>query len=165
MLLDLTLLAGLPVGETIIVVIADIIMIVTGLIAGLHPDLKYRWGFYAFSCLALLWVYYALVGSARSYAFLKSPKVGSLYNQVSITLIVVWGLYPVVWAFSEGTGKFTADQEVLAFAILDVLAKPIWGAWLIYATPDEGHTLLPESLAQPIGSGYGALSQENRDEA
>lgn len=105
MLLDLTLLAGLPVGEIILVIAADVIMIVTGLIAGLHPSHSYRWGFYAFSCAAMLYVFYALVGSARSYAFVRGPKVGSLYNQVSLALLVVWTLYPVVWAFCEGTGK------------------------------------------------------------
>lgn len=123
LLIDLTLLAGLPAGEIIVVVIADIIMIVTGLIAGLHPSLKYRWGFYVISCTALLYVFYALIGSARSYAFVRSPKVGSLYNQVSLTLIVVWGLYPVVWAFSEGTGKISVDSEILSYCVLDTVAK------------------------------------------
>lgn len=60
--------------------------------------------------------------------------------------------------------QWTIDQEVLAFAILDVIAKPIWGAWIVFATPEEGHVLLPESLATPFGSSYGALSQEPRSE-
>lgn len=144
------------------VIIADVIMIVTGLIAGLHPSFSYRWGFFVFSCTALLYVFYALIGSARSYAFVRSPKVGNLYNQVSLALVVVWTLYPVVFYFAEGTGKITADQEILFFSVLDVIAKPVWGAWVVFATPEEGHVLLPESLATPIGSGYGALSQEGR---
>lgn len=116
LLLDITLLAGLPVGEIIIVIIADIMMVVTGLIAGLHPSLKYRWGFYGISCLAMLFVFYVLVTSARSYAFLRSPKVGNLFNQVSLALLVVWSLYPVVWAFSEGTGKVSKMRGRLLWA-------------------------------------------------
>jgi bacteriorhodopsin len=42
LLLDLTLVAGLPAGEIAIAIIADIIMIVTGAIGALHPSLKYR---------------------------------------------------------------------------------------------------------------------------
>lgn len=81
---------------------------------------------------------YSLIGSARSYAFIRSPKVGSLYNQISLTLIVVWTLYPIAFAFAEGTGRISADQEVLWFGILDVIAKPIWGLWLLLAIPEEG---------------------------
>ncbi|CAO1629133.1 unnamed protein product [Sympodiomycopsis kandeliae] len=165
LLLDLTLLAGLPAGEIIVVVIADIIMIVTGLIGGLHPSLHFRWGFFTFSCAALLYVFYALVGSARSYAFVRSPKVGSLYNQLSVVLVIVWTLYPVVFVFAEGTGKISSDTEVLYFCILDTLAKPVWGAWLLFATPDEGHFVLPESLSRPVGTGYGALSQQAHGES
>jgi bacteriorhodopsin len=90
LILDLTLLSGLPIAETVILIVANEIMIVTGIIAALHPSLKYRWGFYAFSCTAFLYVIWALVTSARSYAFLRHPKVGSLYNQVSLALVVVW---------------------------------------------------------------------------
>ncbi|CAO1618726.1 unnamed protein product [Parajaminaea phylloscopi] len=165
LLLDLTLLAGLPAGEILVVIVADVIMIVTGLIGALHQDLNYRWGFFAFSLAALFYVYYALVGSARSYAFARSQKVGSLYNQISLALIVVWGLYPVVWAFSEGTGKWTADTEVLAFAVLDVTAKCVWPSIIFVLTPPEGEVLLPESLSTPLGGGYSALSQESREEA
>lgn len=165
LLLDLTLLAGLPVGEILIAIFADLVMIFTGLISALHQDLRYRWGFYVFSCSAMLYVFYALVGSARSYAFVRSPKVGALYNQLSLALIVLWTGYPIAFFLGEGKGIVSADVEVLIFAVLDVLAKPVWGFALIASIPEEGHVLLPESLATPIGSGYNSLSQESREDA
>lgn len=136
-------------------------MIVTGLIGALHPSLRFRWGLYAFSCLAFLYVVLQLVTSARSYAFLRSPKVGNHFNQVALALVVVWTAYPIVWAFAEGTGKMSVDNEVLAFGILDIIAKPVWGLWILLALPDEGHVLLPESWTAPLGSvsggNYGAI--------
>jgi bacteriorhodopsin len=75
LLLDLALLSGLPIAETAVIIVADEIMIVTGMIGALHPSLKFRWGFFTFSCIA---------------AFLRHPKVGSLYNQLSLTLAVAW---------------------------------------------------------------------------
>lgn len=90
LLLDLTLLSGLPIAETVTTIIANEIMIITGLLAALHPSLHYRWGFYTFSCIAFVYVVFSLVTSARQYAFLRHPKVGSLYNQVSLALAVVW---------------------------------------------------------------------------
>ncbi|UZJ56497.1 hypothetical protein CBS101457_005817 [Exobasidium rhododendri] len=165
LLLDLTLLAGLPIAETAVLIVADEIMIVTGLIGALHPSLKYRWGFFGFSCIAFAYVVFGLVTSARQAAFLKHPKVGSLYNQVSLALAVSWTAYPVVWAFCEGTGKLSADTEVLLFGILDVIAKPIWGLWIILAIPAEGHVLLPEWAIAPSGSvgggSYGAVPQHD----
>lgn len=90
LILDLTLTAGLPIAESIALIIADEVMIITGLIGALHPSLKFRWGFFAFSCLAFVYVVYGLVGSGRNHAFLRHPKVGSVYNQVSLVLVVAW---------------------------------------------------------------------------
>ncbi|PWN48351.1 family A G protein-coupled receptor-like protein [Violaceomyces palustris] len=168
LLFDLTLLAGIPVAEIIVLILADEIMIITGLIAGFHPNLTYRWGFFTFSCIAFVFIIFSLVTSGRQNAFLRGPKVGGLYNQISLVLIIVWSLYPVAFGLCEGSGKLSADQEILFFAILDVIAKPIWGLWLVLSIPDEGHVLIPESFAAPAGSpsggGYGAISQEPRAE-
>ncbi|PWZ02650.1 family A G protein-coupled receptor-like protein [Testicularia cyperi] len=168
LLFDLTLLAGLPVAEIIVLVFADEVMIVTGVIAGTHPVKTGKWGFFTISCVAFAWILFQLITSGRSTAFMRSPKVGGLYNQISLALVIVWTLYPIAFALCEGTGKLNPDQEILFFAILDVIAKPLWGAWLLLATPDEGHVLVPESLCAPAGTaasgGYGAISQEPRAE-
>jgi len=165
LLLDLTLVAGLPAGEIAIAIIADIIMIVTGAIGALHPSLKYRWGFFTFSMLAFVYVLWSLVGSARSSAFLRHPKVGKMYNGISLALIVLWSAYPVVWVLGEGLGRVTADTEVLLYAVLDLSAKPVWGLALLLAMPDEGHVLLPEWMAAPggalSGGGYGSVPSGN----
>lgn len=161
LLLDLTLISGLPKAETLVVLGADVFMIVTGLLAALHPSLRFRWGLYAFSCLAFIYVVLQLVTSARSYAFLRSPKVGNHYNQIALSLAIVWTIYPIVWGFAEGTGKISVDNEVLIFAIIDVIAKPVWGLWIVLALPEEGHVLLPESWTAPVGSvsggNYGSI--------
>lgn len=166
LLLDLTLLAGVPIGETVALIAADLFMIGTGIVGALHPSLKYRWGFYAFSCTAFVVIVASLISSGRHYAFARHPKVGSLYNQVSIALAIVWTAYPIVWAFAEGTGKLSADNEVLAFGILDIIAKPVWGLWIVLATPSEGHIVLSDWLAAPggavSGGAYGALPQSDQ---
>ena len=99
--------------------------------------------------------------------------------------------YPVVWALCEGTGRLSADTEVLLFGILDVIAKPVWGLWIVLAIPSvslshqkafwsfqltaslfscillsqEGHVLLPEWATAPSGSvgggSYGAVPQHD----
>ncbi|CEH14433.1 Rhodopsin, retinal binding site [Ceraceosorus bombacis] len=157
LLTELTFLAGLPAAEIASTVVADVIMIVTGLLAALHPSLRYRWGLFTFSLLAFLFVLYSLVGNARSNAFLRGNKVGTLYNYLSGVLVVAWSAYVVVWVLGEGTGIISADSEVLAYGILDVLAKPVWGLALVLALPTEAEVLLPAWAATP-GGGYGAVA-------
>lgn len=156
----------MPLVETLTIIIADLFMIITGLIGAVHPSLKYRWAFFGVSCAAFVYVILGLVGPARQYAASRHPKVGSLFNQVSLALVVVWTLYPIVWAFCEGTGKMSADNEVLAFGVLDVIAKPLWGLWIVFATPEEGHVVLPEWMAEPSGSvgggAYGTVPQNEQ---
>lgn len=70
-----------------------------------------------------------------------------------------------MWYFSEGSGRLSADSEVLAYAILDIIAKPIWGLALLLAIPEEGHVALPAWAASAGGSvsggGYGAVPSAN----
>lgn len=115
----------MPLGEILVTIFADVTMIITGLIAGLHPDLKARWIFFAISVASMLYVFWSLVGSGRSYAALRSQKVGSLFNSLSLSLLVVWSLYAVTFVLGEGHSLISSDSEVLLFAILDVIAKPL----------------------------------------
>lgn len=48
-------------------------------------------------------------------------------------------VYPVVWGLSEGSGILNVDQEIAFYAVLDVLAKGVFGTWLLV-----GHMSTPE---------------------
>ena len=34
---------------------------------------------------------------------------------------------------AEGSRKISVDGEIVAYAVLDLLAKPVFGFWLLYA--------------------------------
>lgn len=54
LLLDLALLAGLSGGHIFIAVVADIIMILTGLFAAFgSEDTPQKWGWYAIACIGM----------------------------------------------------------------------------------------------------------------
>ena len=38
--------------------------------------------------------------------------------------------YPIVWAIAEGTNLITERDEAGAYALLDIIAKPIFG-WIV----------------------------------
>merc|ERR1711939_287390 len=48
-------------------------------------------------------------------------------------LLILLTLYPVVWGIGDGARKWSVDAEIIAYAVLDVLAKPVFGFWLLFA--------------------------------
>jgi bacteriorhodopsin len=46
---------------------------------------------------------------------------------------VLWILYPVAWGLCEGANVISPDSEAVFYGVLDFLAKPIFGALLIWS--------------------------------
>jgi hypothetical protein len=44
----------------------------------------------------------------------------------------LWILYPVAWGLCEGGNVISPDSEAVFYGILDLLAKPVFGALLIW---------------------------------
>ncbi|BFZ58632.1 hypothetical protein PYCC9005_005696 [Savitreella phatthalungensis] len=140
LLLDLALLAGLSGIDLIALVFADLGMIVTGLFASLEANRKYSWGWYAIACIFFLYIIYILVISGRVSANTRGQKVAKLYDSVAFFTIILWTLYPIAWGVSEGAAILSVDQEIGFYAVLDVLAKGVFGLWLL-----TGHQNIPEA--------------------
>lgn len=45
-----------------------------------------------------------------------------------------------VWGIAEGAHRMSVDTEIMAYAVLDLLAKPVFGFWLLVS-----HRALPET--------------------
>ncbi|KAK1066455.1 hypothetical protein LTR74_007177 [Friedmanniomyces endolithicus] len=141
LLLDLCLLAGLSGGVIIMTMIADIIMIVTGLFAAFGAeDTPQKWGWYAIACFAYLVVVWHLVIHGRAMAMGKGGKVGNFFAAIGGFTLIIWTVYPIIWGIADGSRNMNVDQEIISYAILDVLAKPIFGAWLLFT-----HMSMPET--------------------
>jgi bacteriorhodopsin len=114
---------------------ADVIMVVTGLIASLTADdtVKYTW--YAISCGAFLAVLWLIFGPARRIAHAASGGEGGaplLYDRLTRTLTVLWFIYPVLWLFgTEGSQAIGLGTEVAIFAVVDLAAKVGFGLLLV----------------------------------
>lgn len=55
------------------------------------------------------------------------PNVWSLSPTIRIllTLSSIWGL-------ADGSRTIDVDAEIIAYAVLDILAKPVFGFWLLF---------------------------------
>lgn len=111
---------------------ADIIMIATGLFASLSRDTHTRWVWYIISCAAFLVVLYYVAGPIRAAAAERSTEHAALYNKLLGILVVLWFVYPIVWALgTEGLGTVGLGAEVAIFAVVDLLAKVAFGIILV----------------------------------
>jgi bacteriorhodopsin len=133
LLLDLAFLAGLDGASILIAIVADVIMVLTGLFAAYGVTELQKWGWYTMGCVAYLVVVYQLaVGGTRTVKKLgTSSRSAQFYSAIGTFTFVLWTLYPIVWGLGDGSRMLTVDGEILAYGVLDVLAKPVFGFWLL----------------------------------
>ncbi len=69
-------------------VISDVYMIVTGLVAGWTDDPQLKWWFYLLSCISFIAIYALLWGPFKKLS--ESSPDGHVYRKKALVLSVVW---------------------------------------------------------------------------
>jgi len=142
LLLDLSFLAGLSGANIVVAVVADVVMCLTGLFAAFGHSEGQKWGYYAMGCIAYLFIIYLLAIPGRKSVSAKSNATRTLFVSIALYTLVLWTLYPVIWGFGDGSRILSVDSEIVAYAVLDVLAKPVFGFWLLISHAKIGSTAL-----------------------
>lgn len=62
-----------------------------------------------------------------------------------------------VWGIADGARIASVDAEIIAYAVLDILAKPVFGAWLLLT-----HSRLPETNVELGGFWSEGLNSQGR---
>lgn len=64
-----------------------------------------------------------------------------------------------VWGITEGARRASVDAEIISYAILDILAKPVFGFWLLlsHEALDSTNLHLEGAWAHGFGKREGAL--------
>lgn len=131
LLMDLMLTAALPWPTIFFVILVDEVMIVTGLVGALVRS-SYKWGYFTFGCAALAYIVWVLVWEARINASRVGSDVGRAFLVCGSLTTVLWILYPVAWGVCEGGNIISPDSEAVFYGVLDLFAKPVFGALLIF---------------------------------
>ena len=130
-------------------------MIVTGLIGALVES-SYKWGYYTFGCLAFFAVAWNVTWTARKHSIALGEDVGRVFLLTGVWTIFLWFLYPIAWGLCEGGNVISPDSEAAFYGVLDVLAKPVFGALLLF-----GHrNIAPARLGLHIRD-YDAIPSSN----
>jgi len=133
LLLDLAFLAGLNGANILVTIVADVLMVLLGLFAAFGATNGQKWGYYAMACVAYLVIVYQLVIPGRRAVAAKDNNTARLFASIGGFTLILWTLYPIVWGIGDGARKWSVDAEIIAYAVLDVLAKPVFGFWLLFA--------------------------------
>ena len=95
LLLDLAFLAGLSGADILVAIVADLIMILTGLFAAFSRNESAQWGYYTIACIAYLVVIYKLAVPGRAKAMGKDSKTGTFFTAIAGFTLVLWTIYPM----------------------------------------------------------------------
>lgn len=131
LLMDLLLTAAMPTPTIAWIILVDEVMIVTGLVGALVRS-SYKWGYFVFGCFALFAIAYTLIWEARLHANTLGTDIGRTFLMCGSLTTFLWFLYPIAWGVCEGGNIIAPDSEAVFYGILDILAKPVFGALLIW---------------------------------
>lgn len=135
LLMDLLLTAGIPWPTLLYTILIDEVMIVTGLTGALVRS-SYKWGYFAFGTVALLWIGWVLIMDARKHANALGKDIGRTFLICGSWTFMLWCLYPIAWGVCEGGNVIAPDSEAVFYGVLDILAKPVFGALLLWGHRD-----------------------------
>lgn len=107
------------------------VTVVTGLVGALVTS-SYKWGYFTFGCFALVYIVYQLAWESRRHAASYGQDVGRAFLICGSLTSFLWILYPIAWGLCEGGNVISPDSEAVFYGILDFLAKPTFGALLIW---------------------------------
>jgi bacteriorhodopsin len=127
-------------------ILSDVYMIVTGLVAGWTDDPQLKWWFYAMSCLSFIAIYALLLGPFKKLS--ETSPNGALYRKKAIALGAIWFAYPVVFLLGqEGLRLWSPVLDAACYTVLDLIAKVAYGLWAVSMVQHTGDVddELPES--------------------
>jgi bacteriorhodopsin len=91
-----------------------------------------QWGLYSFGCAAFLFIVWNVGFVAPKYAKALGSDIHRTFLLCGVWTLSLWFLYPVAWGLCEGGNVISPDSEAAFYGVLDVLAKPGFGALLIW---------------------------------
>lgn len=95
LLLDLALLAGLNGANILVAIVADVIMVLSGLFASFGQRDSQTWGWFAWGCIAYLVVVYQLAFNGRTAVENKDSKTKTFYASIAGFTLILWTIYPM----------------------------------------------------------------------
>jgi bacteriorhodopsin len=108
----------------------DILMVLAGLAGGLSEG-RACFLMWVLGCVFFLPIVYDLAFTFRTKAAAVGDTTAATYTKLMGLTIVLWVFYPIVFYFCEYLNAWSTTTEILAYGILDVTAKCVFGFILL----------------------------------
>lgn len=96
LLLDLCLLAGIDGAHTLMAIVADLIMVLSGLFAAYGDEKSVqKWGWYAIACISYLFVIWHVALHGTRMVKAKGDRVTKLFGSLAAFTLILWTIYPM----------------------------------------------------------------------
>ena len=127
------ILAGAHWTEFIFISLSGMLSVAGLYAAIIVTSINATWPLYALALAAGIPVGIALVYTFRVSAHKVHPEIGRLYDVIGFGLLIAFFGYAITVGVSELGYITTVDQEVIIYAVLDVLTKVVFGFVLIWS--------------------------------
>ncbi|KAI1276571.1 family A G protein-coupled receptor-like protein [Xylaria sp. FL0933] len=97
--------------------------------ASAYTTTSYKWGFFAFG--SFTWLILALSTLNESREAAQRLGIARDYMILSGWANLVWLLYPIAFALSDGAHVLSVTGGFIFIGILDILMMPLWGVCFI----------------------------------
>ncbi|OJJ34479.1 hypothetical protein ASPWEDRAFT_42481 [Aspergillus wentii DTO 134E9] len=132
-LINLTLLSGLPGAHLLVAIVADYVMLSSGILGTYAGHTPARWVWFTVSALGYLTLIYQVGIHGSKAVSNKDTQTRRFFGSyVGVTLLVKV-LYPIAIAAGSLSLKMNIDGESVLFAIYDIFTQGILGYWLLIA--------------------------------
>lgn len=106
---------------------ANVVVILSGLVAELTADAMARYTLFSIGVLALLTVYALIWGPLHNHAHRQPEGIAEVYREAAVLLSVLWLGYPVFWMIGpSGIGVIGSAATSQLLVALSVLSKVGW---------------------------------------
>jgi len=155
LLLDLALIAGIDVWDTFALLVADVLMITVGFVAG-NPDYGHTWECFGVSMGFFLLTLYIIGEGMLEHA--DDPNTSEDKERVMKTLlwltVLIWCTYPLyfVLEYSNVLNNNSTNHRctlVLLYGLSDVVAKSVFG-FILLMNDDLLHVAMPTGVVEQI---------------
>ncbi|WOO78102.1 uncharacterized protein LOC62_01G001655 [Vanrija pseudolonga] len=142
LILPATLASPLNLSDTLATLFWAVLTFTLRLVGALTPS-TYKWGFFTmslFSSWALL--AYLFVPIRRGAASLGGDFARLATTFAGVAAFFLGILYPIAWALAEGGNVISVTSEMVFYAVLDILYRPVFLLLFLYQIADiDTHVL------------------------
>ncbi|KAJ5096417.1 hypothetical protein NUU61_005773 [Penicillium alfredii] len=133
LLVNLSLLSGLPGANLVIAIAADLVMLAAGVLGSFAGQTPQRWVWLVISCISYLTIIHHAGFHAQRAAGNKDAQTRRFYSSLSGSALVVLALFPISLAAGALSLKLSIDVETVLFAVMDIFMQGLVGYWLLLA--------------------------------